>query len=113
MRKVTKRIFMGLSITLASVAVAIACCSCASNVAISGREESREVVTNSYASVRYDGCFWKNDLWEDDWHDKKDRRRTLKSVRVKIYPWQSVVAVGTLGLWVPVYLEWEVNGDRK
>ena len=86
---------------------------CASNVAISGREESHEIVTNSYSSVRYDGCFWKNDFWEDDWNSKKDRRRTLKMARVRVYPWQSVMAVVSLGSWVPMYLDWELNGDKK
>lgn len=109
MRHIVRGVLLGALVLV----VAIECGGCASNVAISGREESNESVTNSYSSVRYDGCFWKNDLWESDWNNKKDRRRTLKSVRVKVCPWQSVMAVATLGLWVPLYLDWELNGDRK
>jgi hypothetical protein len=98
---------------IAFIVLAVGCGACASNVAISGREEAKEALTNSFVSVRYDGCFWKNDLWEANWSNKKDRRRTLKMVRVKVYPWQSIAAVATLGWWVPVYLDWELNGDRK
>lgn len=109
MRNVAK----GMLFVMVVWAFIVVCGGCASNVAISGREESNEIVTNSYSSVRYDGCFWKNDLWESDWNNKKDRRRTLKIVRVKVCPWQSVMAVATLGWWVPLYLDWELNGDRK
>lgn len=110
MRNVVKGMLLGMVVW----AFVVVCGGCASNVAISGREESNEIVTtNSYSSVRYDGCFWKNDLWESDWNNKKDRRRTLKIVRVKVCPWQSVMAVATLGWWVPLYLDWELNGDRK
>ncbi len=86
---------------------------CASQMAVSGREDSAVVLTNAYSSVRYDGCFWKNDLWESKWNSKKSRRHTLKIVRVKIYPWQAVMSVMTLGVWVPMYLDWELNGDNK
>lgn len=44
---------------------------CASQMAVSGREDSAVVLTNAYSSVRYDGCFWKNDLWESKWNSKK------------------------------------------
>jgi len=86
---------------------------CASQVAVSGRECSDVVVEGAYERVLYDGCFWKNDLWEDDWKTKKSRRHTLRIVRVKIYPWQSLAAVLTLGLWVPTYIDWELNGDNQ
>ena len=34
---------------------------------MSGLEISDNVVTNAYDQVRFDGCFWKNDLWEFEW----------------------------------------------
>jgi len=86
---------------------------CASQVAVSGRECSDVVLTNAYESARYDGCFWVNDLWEGDWKAKKSRRHTLRIVRVKTYPWQSFMALATLGWWVPTYIDWELNGDAE
>ena len=52
-------------------------------------------------------------MWEEEWNEKKSRRNTLKIARVRITPWQSLVAVASLGWWVPMYLEWELNGDKK
>ncbi|MBQ6141560.1 MAG: hypothetical protein IJI54_09765 [Kiritimatiellae bacterium] len=113
MKKVKHLVMYGGIVMLAALCVSFACGGCASHVAISGREDSTVVLTNAYASVRYDGCFWKNDLWEPDWNSKKSRRHTLKIVRVKIYPWQAVMSVMTLGVWVPMYIDWELNGDYK
>lgn len=98
---------------LAASGIAWLCVACSMQATISGRECETLVLTNACDHVRYDGCFWKNDLWEDDWNEKKSRRNTLKYARVKIYPWQSIMAVATLGVWVPVYIEWELNGDQK
>lgn len=86
---------------------------CSTQATISGREDTTIVLTNSYNQVRYDGCFWNDRLWEDDWEEKKDRRNSLKLVRVRIKPWQSLAAVASFGWWVPMYLEWELNGDKK
>jgi len=86
---------------------------CSTQATISGREDTTTVLTNSYNQVRYDGCFWIDRFWEDDWQEKKDRRNTLKLVRVRMKPWQSLAAVASLGWWVPMYLEWELNGDKK
>ena len=98
---------------VACCGVAWFCHACSTQTTVSGLEISDNVMTNAYDQVRYDGCFWKNDLWEDDWNEKKSRRNTLKYARVKIYPWQSFMAVATLGAWVPVYIEWELNGDKE
>lgn len=82
---------------------------CSTVIPVSGYEDS---VSSSCArgSDRYDGCFWNDRLWEEDWLTKKDTDRTLKIVRTRIKPWQPIVAVFSLGLWVPVYVEWELNG---
>lgn len=97
----------------AFLGVAFACYACSTQATVSGYEDSTVVLTNSYSQVRYDGCFWNDRLWEDDWTEKKSIRHTLKLVRVRIVPWQSLAAVATLGVWVPVYLEWEINGDKR
>lgn len=89
------------------------CYACSTQATLSGREDSTVVQTNAYDHARYDGCFWNDRLWEGDWDEKKSRRNTLKLARVRIKPWQSLAAVASLGLWVPVYLEWELNGDKK
>ena len=99
-------------IAVAAMALSI-CSACSTQVGISGYEDSTVVLTNGYSSVLYHGSFWKNDLWEDDWIAKKSRKHTLKIVRCKIYPWQSVMSVLSLGAWVPMYLDWELNGDKR
>ena len=43
------------------------CVSCSTQATVSGLEISDNVVTNAYDQVRFDGCFWKNDLWEFEW----------------------------------------------
>ena len=88
------------------------CYACSTQATVSGVEKSEIVLTNAYSQVRYDGCFWKDRLWEGTWNEKRDRRHTLKLVRVRMKPWQSLAAVATLGWWVPMYLEWELNGDK-
>lgn len=113
MNNISLMLKRGTLYALFALVIAIGCGACASHVAISGREESSVVLTNSYQSVRYDGCFWKNDLWEESWQDKKSRRQTLKIVRMKIYPWQVLASAATLGVWVPIYVDWELNGDKK
>ena len=95
------------------LAIACICYACSTQATISGRENSTIVLTNSYNHARYDGCFWIDRMWEEEWNEKKSRRNTLKIARVRITPWQSLVAVASLGWWVPMYLEWELNGDRK
>lgn len=89
------------------------CYACSTQATISGREDSTVVLENGGGQERYDGCFWIDRLWEEDWDEKKDRRHTLRLVRVRIKPWQSLVAVASLGWWVPMYVEWELNGDNK
>ena len=89
------------------------CYACSTQATISGRENSTIALTNSYNHAQYDGCFWIDRMWEEEWNEKKSRRNTLKIARVRITPWQSLVAVASLGWWVPMYLEWELNGDKK
>ena len=98
---------------LAALAASL-CVGCSTQATVSGYEDtSGQPPAVAYAQERYDGCFWRDRLWEGDWNEKKDRRHTLKLVRARIAPWQSVAAVVTLGVWVPMYMEWELNGDRK
>lgn len=84
---------------------------CTTQATISGREITDEVLEKPSDMALYNGCFWKDRLWEEDWSIKKSRQHTLKQVRVRISPWQPLAAIGTLGLWVPFYVEWELNGD--
>ena len=77
--------------------IALLCYACSTQATISGYEDSTVVLTNSYSQVRYDGCFWVDRLWEGDWNEKKSRRNTLKLVRVRIKPWQSLAAVAFWG----------------
>ena len=90
-------------------AIALAAAGCSTVVPVSGREINDSTLC-SRGSDRYDGCFWNDRLWEEDWLTKKDTERTLKIVRTRIKPWQSIAAVFTIGIWVPVYVEWELNG---
>lgn len=94
-------------------AIVLLCYACSTQATISGYENSTIALTNSYNHAQYDGCFWVDRFWEEDWNEKKSRRNTLKIARVRITPWQSLVAVASLGWWVPMYLEWELNGDKK
>ena len=96
-----------------SAAIILAAVGCSTVVPVSGYEDGNVTTTCARGSDRYDGCFWNNRLWEDDWLTKKDTERTLKTVRTRIMPWQPVVAVFSFGLWVPVYVEWEMNGVVK
>ena len=98
---------------MAGGAIAWFCYACSTQATVSGHEDTTIVQTNSYNQVRYDGCFWIDRFWEDDWNEKKSRRNTLKLVRVRVEPWQSLAAVASLGWWVPMYIEWELNGDKK
>jgi len=100
-------------IVAAGLGIAGLCSACSTQATVSGREDSAAVLTNACGQVRYDGCFWNDRLWEPQWNEKKSRRQTLKLMRVRMTPWQSLAAVGTLGWWVPMYLEWELNGDGK
>lgn len=84
---------------------------CTTQATISGREVSDVVLEHPSGMTLYNGCFWNDRLWEEEWAIKKDRRHTLKQVRVRISPWQPLMAIGTLGFWVPFYLEWDLNGD--
>lgn len=95
-----------------SVAV-VSLCGCATKAVVSGHETDSVVREGARGADRYDGCFWNDRLWEDDWLTKKDTERTLKIVRVRLVPWQSLASVVTLGVWVPMYVEWELNGDGK
>ena len=99
--------------TIGGITIACLCSACSTQATISARENTTVVLTNSYNEAQYDGCFWIDRLWEEDWNQKKSRRNTLKLTRVRITPWQSFAAVASLGWWVPMYLEWELNGDRK
>ena len=48
---------------VACCGVAWFCYACSTQATVSGLEISDNVMTNAYDQVRYDGCFWKNDLW--------------------------------------------------
>lgn len=84
---------------------------CTTQATISGKEISNVVIEQASGEALYSGCFWCDRLWEEEWSIKKSRRNTLKEVRVRIAPWQSLVSVCSLGFWVPMYVEWELNGD--
>jgi len=100
-----KNLIMASAIVLAAVG-------CSTVVPVSGHEIGDSALC-SIGSDRYDGCFWNDRLWEEDWLTKKDTERTLKIVRTRIKPWQSIAAVFTFGIWVPVYVEWELNGAEE
>lgn len=107
-----KRILVG-SVVVAIVAGVLTTGGCVSEVEVSGHEGDASGCVGARGGDRYDGCFWNDRLWEDNWLAKKDTMRTLKIARVRIAPWQSIIAVATLGMWVPTYVEWELNGDGK
>ena len=92
--------------------IVCAAAGCSTVVTVSGYEDSESSLC-ARGSDRYDGCFWNDRLWEDDWLTKKDPDRTLKIVRTRIKPWQPIAAVFSFGLWVPVYVEWELNGGAQ
>lgn len=106
MKRLCMRIVLGIGMSAV-------CCACTTQATVSGYEDTTVVVEDASGQVRYDGCFWIDRLWEGDWMEKKSRRHTLKLARARLAPWQPVAAVATLGWWVPVYLEWELNGDQK
>jgi hypothetical protein len=111
--KTTKTTRSLIQKTIVGITIACFCSACSTQATISARENTTVVLTNSYNEAQYDGCFWIDRLWEEDWNQKKSRRNTLKLTRVRITPWQSFAAVASLGWWVPMYLEWELNGDKK
>ena len=85
---------------------------CTTQATVSGREISDVVLEQPRGAALYNGCFWKDRFWECDWSIKKSRRHTLKQTCVRLSPWQPLAAVCTLGIWVPMYIEWELNGDN-
>lgn len=85
---------------------------CTTQATVSGREISDVVLEHPSGVALYNGCFWCDRLWECNWSIKKSRRHTLKQTRMRLSPWQPLAAVCTLGVWVPMYIEWELNGDN-
>ena len=108
-----KHLFMVFRVVVVLVSVSKFLSGCTTQATVSAREMSDVVLDKPYGEALYNGCFWNDRLWEDNWAIKKDRRHTLKLVRVRLSPWQSFAAVCTMGIWVPMYIEWELNGDRK
>ena len=83
-------------------------CGCQSSVRVSGHA----VRPYEYPPMRYDGSFWKKDLWEKSNHiTVEDKRHTLAAVRCRTNYWYALATVLTFGLWAPMDIEWEENND--
>ncbi|MBQ9446624.1 MAG: hypothetical protein IJU61_08530 [Victivallales bacterium] len=82
-------------------------CSC-SSVRVSGRA----IRPYEYPPMRYDGSFWKQDLWEkSNVIMVEDKRHTVAAVRCRTNYWYALATVLTFGLWAPIDIEWEENDD--
>ena len=87
--------------------VCMGVCSC-SSVRVSGRA----IRPYEYPPMRYDGSFWKQDLWEkSNVIMVEDKRHTVAAVRCRTNYWYALATVLTFGLWAPIDIEWEENDD--
>ena len=86
----------------------MATCGCQSSVRVSGHA----VRPYEYPPMRYDGSFWKKDLWEkSNVITVEDKRHTVAAVRCRTNYWYALATVLTFGLWAPIDIEWEENND--
>lgn len=110
--KIMRKMTNTMSVVAGGVLLA-ATFGCTTMAPVSGYETDAVACGQKGGSDRYDGCFWNDRLWEENWLTKKSTNQTLKVVRCRLAAWQSIAAVATFGVWVPMYVEWELNGDRK
>lgn len=65
----------------------------------------------------YHGCGYTEGPWGEPWNAGGDRRHSLYSVRMKYNVWYAVAAVCSLGLYMPMDMEWRYDlgeeGDGK
>ena len=105
--RITKSFKQVICVALCMV-FCIGVCGCQSSVRVSGRA----VRPYEYPPMRYDGCLWKQNLWEkNNMITVEDKHHTVAAVRCRTNYWYALATVLTLGLWVPVDIEWEENND--
>ncbi|MCQ2403147.1 MAG: hypothetical protein MJ202_05425 [Lentisphaeria bacterium] len=100
--KTYSRFFLALPFALSCL------CGCQSTVRVSGHA----VRPYEYPPMRYDGCCWKETLWEkSNTIFPENKRHTLAAVRYRTNYFYALGTVLTFGLWAPVDIEWEENDD--